>query len=72
MDQVLAFQAVISIVLPMVAWIMGLVPHFSFLVALITAVVGIASVWLSVLLFFHVKLILTNQTTHEKNEGNTS
>ena len=66
------YQAIISIVLPLVAWMMGLVPHFSFLVALITAIVGIAFIWLTALLFFHAKLVLTNQTTHERNSGRLS
>lgn len=65
----LGIKAVISIALPILAWMMGLVPHFSFLVALITAVVGITFVWLTVLIFFHAKTVLTNQTTHEKNAG---
>jgi len=65
----LGVKAIISIVLPLVSWMMGLVPHFSFLVALITAIVGISFVWLTALLFFHAKLIRYNQTTHEKNSG---
>lgn len=65
----LGVKAMIAIALPLVAWIMGLVPHFSFLVALITAIVGISFVWLTALIAFHGKLVLSNQTTHEKAEG---
>jgi len=64
----LGLKVIIAVGLPLVAWLMSLVPHFSFLVAAITAVVGISFVWLTTLIAFHGKLILLNQTTHEGRE----
>ena len=60
------WQALVTMIAPMVTWTTGLSKDFNFLVSFISSTTLIASLFVGLFFMYHLRNVLSGQTVHEK------
>ncbi|XP_078000383.1 putative palmitoyltransferase ZDHHC24 [Glandiceps talaboti] len=62
----LTWQSFFTMILPLLAYIIGLTHGYTFIMAFLCGTCFFAGIFISVLLYWHAQVVLNGQTTHEK------